>query len=459
MIIYSTQFNVNDIFTKDAFFKLVCTWNQGSKNDRLRNLKYVEGEVPEDTVDGYKSLRFVDYVTCGIAAARFQKEDDNSVVWTVDYILNYSTHKFTVTLEKEISQLTEKLYSGVKPPYLVKMLIEKGYVGNDNCIQIASTPHSISIEENKQLLIDVINNDIALDLPVVFVSYSRFYKRGIDINKLACYLQGVAHVMVEEDSAITKELQVASKGKNAHYGSIAVYYPNLSEAYNTILPWKCQNEDIAMNRIINCVRSYLNKQYKEELETWEGINIHILQDRADYLMSKKDDLQNDTKELRELIENQKAIIFEQQQTIKALRSASIGLQPDASNIISLTNLSENEFFDGEFKSLVLNSLRDFAKNRNDRRSHVIQAILSENNNGDILINRRQALKALLKGYDRMNSNIKNGLKELGFDISDGGKHWKLKYQGDDRYTFATSKTGSDRRTGNNLFSDISNKIW
>ena len=43
---------------------------------------------------------------------------------------------------------------------------------------------------------------------------------------------------------------------------------------------------------------------------------------------------------------------------------------------------------------------------------------------------------------------------MGFRISNGGKHYKLVYQGDDRYTYTLPSSGSDHRGGLNAANDI-----
>lgn len=68
---------------------------------------------------------------------------------------------------------------------------------------------------------------------------------------------------------------------------------------------------------------------------------------------------------------------------------------------------------------------------------------------------RSRLKSLLRDYRSLDAKVKAGLQEFGFDIADDGKHIKIIFQGDDRYTFTMPKSGSDLRGGLNLAGDIS----
>ena len=51
----------------------------------------------------------------------------------------------------------------------------------------------------------------------------------------------------------------------------------------------------------------------------------------------------------------------------------------------------------------------------------------------------------------------NNLKKCGFKVEEDGPHYKLIFH-DERYIFMVSKTPSDYREGNNLYSDISKII-
>ena len=56
---------------------------------------------------------------------------------------------------------------------------------------------------------------------------------------------------------------------------------------------------------------------------------------------------------------------------------------------------------------------------------------------------------IISGYD---------LEELGFSVVSEGKHYKLTYFQDPRYTIVMAKSCSDARAGNNLASEIIRKM-
>jgi len=50
------------------------------------------------------------------------------------------------------------------------------------------------------------------------------------------------------------------------------------------------------------------------------------------------------------------------------------------------------------------------------------------------------------------------LIEVGFSITDGGKHYKAVFGDDPRYAFTLFKTASDHRSGQNLVSEMIRKL-
>ena len=49
----------------------------------------------------------------------------------------------------------------------------------------------------------------------------------------------------------------------------------------------------------------------------------------------------------------------------------------------------------------------------------------------------------------MSGKLRQELKDLGFEITEDGKHYKLTYYNDERYTIIFGKTPSDVRSGKN----------
>jgi hypothetical protein len=59
----------------------------------------------------------------------------------------------------------------------------------------------------------------------------------------------------------------------------------------------------------------------------------------------------------------------------------------------------------------------------------------------------------------MDKKTRKGLEDIGFSITEEGKHFKLTFRDDDRYVFALPKSGGDVRGGLNAASDISKRLF
>jgi hypothetical protein len=90
--------------------------------------------------------------------------------------------------------------------------------------------------------------------------------------------------------------------------------------------------------------------------------------------------------------------------------------------------------------------------------HIIQDLIDANP----VSNGAEQLAAEIKGvfskYTKFSNTERRRLEDLGFTISDTGKHAKAVYHDDDRYVFAISKTPGDSRAGKNMASTIINKV-
>lgn len=64
------------------------------------------------------------------------------------------------------------------------------------------------------------------------------------------------------------------------------------------------------------------------------------------------------------------------------------------------------------------------------------------------------VKALFKDYKTLSGSMRQQLLELGFEVTEEGKHYRLTYYGDGRYKTTIAKTGSDWREGKNIASVI-----
>ena len=123
--------------------------------------------------------------------------------------------------------------------------------------------------------------------------------------------------------------------------------------------------------------------------------------------------------------------------------------------------TENEFYPGEIKDLVLSTLNDRLANiePKTRRYDVVQDIIQANDYQEISKKRAEEAKRLLNNYSGMTPKIRRGLEDIGFEVTHEGEHYKAKYYADDRYIIVHAATPSDNRAGKNNVSNTIKKAF
>ena len=117
---------------------------------------------------------------------------------------------------------------------------------------------------------------------------------------------------------------------------------------------------------------------------------------------------------------------------------------------------EEEFYQGEIKEMILDAVNEIHKKTPEktRRWDVLKDVLKNNDYKSISVKREEQIKAMFKGYKTLSSTLRQQLIDLGFDITEDGKHYRLTYYGDGRYKTTIAKTGSDWREGKNIAATI-----
>ena len=467
MLLFSTKLPINQALTNDEFIKLVIKWNQGSPYDKMKSICWDGYSKNIKFKEEKKFLAIEELRAHNIVATRFRKEDENGVIWTSDFILNNNAKRLVIRLDRETTEDTTIFIPKFNAPHLVKMLIKGNYLDNDKGLEISNKAIVIN-KENYELIENIINKNERYMLPIVYVTKTWAGSYPLNINKLSERLQGVAHVLKENDPVISKFLKDSCDGKNVHHGGIGIYYPSKSAACKRFNSARyLGNEDALIEKIVRNVYRYSNQQIQERIYTWEGVENEILSLRYKNLEKKRQEIQDENEELYavfdEQLSEQTKTIEEQNRRIMALEQENHGLRNKIDGMDELPLLyfgEEDELYDGEIREIVLDILSDCLKilKPKSRRSDIINDILENNEFHNIPEKKRIEIKRILKGYSSLTASMKQSLNELGFEVKSDGKHYKLEYYGDWRYLVIASKRGSDHRAGDNLISEITKNI-
>lgn len=474
MLLFSTLLSVNEKMTEDDFIKLVIEWNQKSPYEKniIRDMEW----------NGERNIRFGDdrlwlgieelkNEENNIIAVRFEKTEDDGVIWDTDYVMNFTDRKLSVRLDRSYLEEALVMDREFSTPHFISMLIEKGYLNDDKDLKVLRTPEIIT-EEKLPLLASVINGEASYRLPVVYVSKTLLDKDPFDVEILAGRLKGVAHVFSEENQNLTYKLRKLCSDKNEYNGAIGIYFPAQAAGHKKFLNHSYYGSDrILMEKVIAAVISYSNSQMMPPLYTWSGVNNEILRERYSLQVKEtqaerleKEKAVYETDELLSGVDNElndlKSRIAELTKENDALAVENHGLRnklDSMSDIPLLVFGGEDEFFETEIKQIILETLEEAlrASEAGTRRADVLGDIVRCNGgvNGESSL-KAQKVKSMFKGYRNMSGTMKQYLNDIGFEITEDGKHYKLTYFGDSRYFTTVAKTPSDTRTGMNVAMQI-----
>lgn len=502
MLLFSTILDINPNMTRESFVKLVINWNKESTYEKniIPNLEW-DGSFHARYGDDDRWLAIEEYKPEKIVAVRYEKHEEDGSIWDTDYVINFRSMKMCIRLDRSYNPDEIGISPKFSTPHFITLLEQKGYLASDDDLPVTREPIYIN-ESNIDLLADVINQSKFYKVPVIYVSKLFSNEDPIDVKYLASRVKGVAHVLVLEDTQTSYGLRNRCSSKNEFNGGVGIYFPSASIEHKRYLYHTSEGyDDLLMEKIVRTVIQYSNAHSIEPLYTWQGVNNAILRDRMSAAMNDKQDADSARKKaenemlelLRSLDEEEKRIRKQaaedaQTEANKLLDSFENDLQYMKKQIEDLTHENEIlqyenqglkskldtvndipvlhmgdefEFYPGEIKDLILLVLSESVSGTPDktRRSDVVKDIIRNNDYQKTSDHKAEEVKKLLKSYNGMTAPIRQALEDMGFVITEDGKHYKLTYYGDDRYQIIFSKTPSDFRTGKNSSQKLNKMVF
>ena len=473
MLIFSTRLPVKDTLTKEKFFELVVRWNQDSPHHRIDGIEW-DGGYRHRWGDMKNMLEITEYND--VAAAHFV-QSEHGVHWTTEFILHTGRREIGIYLSREATENTVYFHKEFKPPYFLKLLMRENVLGSDGGLAISEYLQSFgaAADERKVLAQLCLEDDSAFRLPVVYLTREWFTEHCVvDEGGLARRLCGVAHVLVESDKDVSRTLKDLCHGKNVYNGGMAVYFPSVSAAAKRFIPYDGMDVEKVMTQMVRMIFRYMNQQKREPLDTWDGIQMMKMRRQTKQLLAEKRRIEENRKQTSKEKEQYWDEYVKAQTQVEALTEQNARLQSELAVLRArVDSMGENpllyygderEFYQGEMLEFVRTALSEKLdrlpkeKDRHLRCADVLQDLLNANESEEIQAQRQTELKRVLKGYRTLTPEIQSTLIDAGFRITDG-KHYKLTYYDDERYTVTMAKSGSDWRGGENLISEIRKRIY
>jgi len=473
MLIFSTRLPVKDTLTKEKFFELVVRWNQDSPHHRIDGIEW-DGGYRHRWGDMKNMLEITEYND--VAAAHFV-QSEHGVHWTTEFILHTGRREIGIYLSREATENTVYFHKEFKPPYFLKLLMRENVLGSDGGLHISEYPHSFgATADEQQVLTQLCLEDAgAFRLPVVYLTRDWFTEQCVvDEGELTRRLCGVAHVLVESDKEVSRTLKDLCHGQNVYNGGMAIYFPSVSAAAKRFIPYDGMDVEKVMTQMVRMIFRYMNQQKRERLDTWDGIQMMQMRWQTKQLLAEKRRIEENRKQTSKEKEQYWDEYVKAQTQVEALTEQNARLQSELAVLRArVDSMGENpllyygdekEFYQGEMLEFVRTALSEKLdrlpkeKDRHLRCADVLQDLLNANECEEIQAQRQTALKRVLKGYRTLTPEIQSTLIDVGFRITEG-KHYKLTYYDDERYTVPMAKSGSDWRGGDNLFSEIKKRIY
>ncbi len=479
MILFATILNLTDKLTKEAFVRLVIDWNQNSPHsvNIIPNLHW-KGEMNKRFGDETRFLEINEYRNQNIVAIRFQTVEEDGLIWHTDFVTNFDEMRMAIQLDRSYKEDAVSLSTDYLAPQFIQPLIQNGYLQSDKDLRISHRPHWINAN-NMYLIANLINKNKRYALPVVYVSRTIDDKDPFDVGDLAWKLKGVAHVFVQQSRSFGGNLRKICRNRAAFNGTVDIFFPNAA-----ITPGRyfyratdgLEDKKLA-RKVFNEVMRFATAQEIPSLYTYDGVASALLADR--YLSNRAE--KYEAEKAKKEAEDERESVYltfdgaleEYEKRIESLVNANNALryenqglrnklmENDTEPILFIGD--EREFYPGEAKGLLLSILKkelDSEAYSDTRKGHILRDVYESNHTpGEPIRRRQEKLKQLLRTYDGMTKVLKQDLQDMGFTITDDGKHYKLVYYNDQRYVFTLACTPSEtKRGGKNAATEIINKV-
>lgn len=395
-------------------------------------------------------------------AVRWKKLDGN-LEWHTEIVYSRQSADAWVgiRISRESNQPATRLPPARKP-VIVRELMRCLGGAADGELAVSEDPHHLA-DDQMALAARLLAGHAGCRLPVVYVSRGFGGDYIVDASALASDLSGMAHVVVEPSRAFSRLLQTAVSSENVYGGTVGVYWPDGSGRRSFFIGHEFDSPLDVKWAVVNEVRSALVNRRPLPRCTWPAVQ-EVASKEA--FASLKASGSNEVEKYIEIFDSEIAAkkhqLTEAEGEIARLNDEIRKLESQtAAGTVILRTGDEHDLYEGEMANIVRDALEDASKRAlsDSRREHVLRAIMNSMASTKAASKQKETLKELLRDYKSMTGRTKRDLEDLGFEIADDGKHHKLVYQGDDRYTFSLSKSGSDHRGGLNAASDISKRLF
>ncbi len=459
--LFSAQFPLNENASLEDLLKIGKRWisdspwsvfgemelaNIGNHNDSLKKAEYSFDLVRAKQEDSeFLGLKYINPANGG---------DDKYHTTIVGF---KSPHKFLTSVSIDYDSFGARTNAPfIKKPYIFKLLLENIEGGRDGDLLVGEKPIYIK-EGEEEFVNDILRGLPESIMPVIYVSRNKDNNLLLEPSKLSRQLAGIANVLVEPSIDFSFKLKNLMKGYNVYGGAVGAYWPDGVGRYL----WYADeiNEQGSTQEISSTIIKALSNRRLLRQLTWD--NIESLNNIAT-IKAVKESHDTNLNDLLELYasesENKDRRITETEESIGKLEAELRKIRANMSYGEGLINDPQiSQLYKGEVKQIIVDSLRNqlSQSSQNTRRNSILNSVIKSNEADSLREDYINKLKKMFKDYNGLTGKMRSELKNLGFSVSEEGKHYKLYLTGSEGGLSATiPKTPSDWRSGKNAASDI-----
>lgn len=353
-----------------------------------------------------------------------------------------------------------------KKPYVVRQILDDLGGDIDGEFHVSDQPRMLG-ECEVDVAKRVLTGETHHHLPVIYVSSTWQNRPALDAVQLARWASGMAHVVVEPSRSFSFALANQVDKQNPYEGAVSINWPDGGGPPSRFFPYRFQDSTRFSSAIANIVRKALAGQRLDRRVTWDLLRELILRERVERLRAKgtasvDEYIEAFDEELR-LTKNRASGLEEENGRLKrelaVYQNQKTYHGGRGEGLLEATE--ERELFPGEMTDILVRALRRASDNAQpDGRIHDVLTVLLKKNHETGESDRiEQAIRSALSSSNQLGKNERRALEEVGFSISAEGKHYKLVFRGDDRYTFSMPRSGSDWRGMKNWVSDTIKRLF
>lgn len=331
--------------------------------------------------------------------------------------------------------------------------------GEDGEIKVQAIPLRLT-NSDIPLAARCMSGQAGCRLPLVYVS-ARFQGGYlVNVDSLAEALAGMAHVVVEPNRPFSVRLMSEVNSQNVYGGAIGVYWPDGGGRRSFFLQHESESPSEMERAVVEEVRSALVNRRPLARVTWSAVQELISRRTFAALRDQgSTEVQRYVDEFDKELKSKQGELEDAEREIARLEAEvrKYQAQRPMQSGLFLQTAPEQDLYAGELLGVVGDAIADALTRvtEDSRRQHILKSIVDANPSTGEAEAMRNRLKSLLRDFRSMEAKVRSALQDMGFEISEEGKHYKIVFQGDERYTFTMPKSGSDHRGGLNLAGDIS----